>query len=293
MSDSESDDKPCPCGTTIENTFTIECSECEAEWHLKCCGLEGLTQRPITNLEKKGWKCPSCFEPAVHVQRTKKTASTLTQDTVNNIVTIVNSTVEANLMQLLSPENLTEDRAEITENFTLVQNRSRERSIQKVLDEQKEEEILIKKKENNLIIYGMPESATEDKKEEMMEDYRKIKKVYNEKVEIQEADLKHITRLGIKGNDKIRPIQITLSSQTKRKEILTNNMNLKLLEDNISTNIYVSPDRTKKQREADKELRKELKRRKDLGENLTIRNNKIVPFRQRAQDTPTWASLFD
>ena len=274
MSDSEPESKPCPCGTTIEKSFTIECRECDAEWHLKCCGLEGLTKTPIKNLENKGWKCPNCFELAIHVQKTKKAAPTLTQDTVNNIVAIVNSTVENNLKQLLSPENLTEDQTEFTENFTLVQNKKRERTFQKVLDDQKEEDILIKKKKNNLIIYGMPESTTEDKKDEMKEDYRKIKKVYSEKVEIQENDLKHITRLGIKGNDKIRPIQITLSTQTKRKEILTNNMNLKLLEDHISTNIYVSTDRTKKQREADKQLREELKRRKVSEPNLVIRTTK-------------------
>ena len=73
---------------------------------------------------------------------------------------------------------------------------------------------------------------------------------------------------------------------------------LKLLnkvdDNDISANIYVSTDRTKKQREADKELRDELKRRKDLGEkNLVIRNSKIVPFQQRAQAITSWASLFD
>ena len=109
----------------------------------------------------------------------------------------------------------------------------------------KEEEILLDKKKDNLMIYGMPESNIEEKKEEMIEDFRKLKKAYEEKVELKEDDLKHITRIGTKGNGKIRPIQITLSSQNKRKELLTNNMNLKLLENNISTNLYVSPDRTR------------------------------------------------
>ena len=103
-----------------------------------------------------------------------------------------------------------------------------------------------------------------------------------------------MTRIGIKNNSKTRPIQITLSSQDARKTLLTKNKDLKLLENNISTNIYVSTDRTKKQREADKELRDELKRRKGLGEtNLVIRNNRIVPFRERAQGPSTWASLFE
>ena len=123
---------------------------------------------------------------------------------------------------------------------------------------------------------------------------RYVKKVYADRVELKKEDITHMTRIGIKNNSKTRPIQITLSSQDARKTLLTKNKDLKLLENNISTNIYVSTDRTKKQREADKELRDELKRRKGLGEtNLVIRNNRIVPFRERAQGPSTWASLFE
>ena len=139
----------------------------------------------------------------------------------------------------------------------------------------------------------MPEPHTEDKKEELLEDYRRIEKIYEGKVELRQEDLKHMTRIGAKGNGKIRPIQITLSPN-KRKELLTRNKDLKLLEDSTSTNIYVSTDRTKKQREADKVLREELKRRKLANPNLVIRNSRIVeavPFHQRAQTTTTWASI--
>lgn len=150
-----------------KSELTISCNECEAEWHLKCCGLEGLTKGPITTIDNKGWKCPSCFEPAIHVQKTKSTPPALTKEIVNNIVTIVNSTVGTNLKQLLSAENLTEDTTSIAEDFTLVHNRRRERAFQRVLEDQKEEETLIEKKKANLIIYGMPESNLDDNKEEL------------------------------------------------------------------------------------------------------------------------------
>ena len=139
----------------------------------------------------------------------------------------------------------------------------------------------------------MPELPTDDKKEEMNEDFRRVKKVYAENVVLQKEDLSHMTRLGIKENGKTRPIQITLVSQNKRTEMLTKNMNLKLLENSESTNIYVSTDRTKKQRAEYKALKKVLDEKKKTNPNLVIRNNKIVPFRPAAQAAPTWASLFD
>lgn len=294
-SDSEHDEdeataKPCPCGVETEpNTFTIECAECECEWHLKCCGLIGLTKKPIQNLERKKWKCLRCFEPAIHIQPAKKPAS-ISEETIDSIVSIVNSTVEENLKQLLSPENLREETPE-TQKFTLVNRRRRETSIQKVLVEQREEEILIEKKKDSLIIFGMPETNTDDRKEEMLDDYRRIEKLYETKVTLNKEDVTYIGRLGIKDREKNRPIKITLTDQRKRMELLTKNFNLKLLENDISTNIYVSTDRTKKQREADKLLRDELKIKKVTNPNLVIRNNKIVPFRARTQDTTTWASI--
>lgn len=299
-SDEESDVNCCPCRKEILNSLWIVCGECETNWHPICCGLEGLTQAPISKLISKKWKCPRCFKfggdiPQLNEAVTNKPS--LSEETISDIISIVNSTVEENLKTLLSPENLNEENqaAGTTEDYETVNRRKRRRhhSIQKALEEQREEEILIDKKKDNLIIYGMPESNTVDQKEEMLEDYRRIKKIYGGKAEVKKEDITHMTRLGAKGGDKIRPIQITLVSQNKRKELLTNNMNMKLLENDVSTNIYVSTDRTKNQRAADKLLRDELKLRKLTNPNLVIRNNKIVPFRPAAQGSQTWASVFD
>ena len=124
----------------------------------------------------------------------------------------------------------------------------------------------------------------------MLEDYNKLKKLYEGRVNVAEEDLTQMTRLGKKVTG-IRPIQITLANQNKRKELLTNNMNLKLKENDQSIPIYVSTDRTKKQREEYNKLREVLKERKKTDPNLTIRNNKIVTFRPAAQDTHTWAQI--
>ena len=124
----------------------------------------------------------------------------------------------------------------------------------------------------------------------MLDDYRKVGKIYETKVTLNKDDLTYISRIGIKDKTKRRPIKITLKDPRKRMELITKNLDLKFLEEGVSTNIYVSTDKTKKQREADKELREELKRRKVGNPNLVIRNNRIVPFRERTQET-TWASI--
>lgn len=294
MSSTEDDDEPtCPCKTEISNSLMIECAECETSYHPICCGLDGITGITVKKLKAKKWKCPRCFTfPETFPEPMQKSTTKLTTQTVEEIIAIVNSTVEDKLTTLLAPENLNQTN-ENDEVFTTVNRRRRHNSIQKVMREEKEEEILIEKKKKNLIVFSMPESSSDEKRDEMLEDFQKIKELYKEKVVVNKEDIEHITRLGTKGPQKTRPILITLKSENKRKELLTKNMNLKLLEESTSINIYVSPDLTRKQRDADKALRQELKQRKITNPNLVIRSNKIVPFRHAAQGAPSWASLFD
>ena len=75
-------------------------------------------------------------------------------------------------------------------------------------------------------------------------------------------------------------------------EILRKNNDLEITNKNFEDiKIYVTTDKTIKQRELEKALREEIKTRKNNGEkDLVIRNEKIVPFRAGAQKS--WAALF-
>ena len=302
----EEDEPTCPCKKKLPNTvLMLECTECETYYHTICCGLTGLTQMPINKLIANHWKCPRCFRfpEEIPVEAETKVKTNLDEATVSSIVSLVNSTVMKSLKTLISPEinedsdteeeETLETAAEEAPFLQVIRNKRNKRqheSIQKAIEEQREEETLIEKKKDNLIIYGMPESDTNDKKKEMIEDYKRLKMIYEGKVEIAEENITHMSRLGIKGTT-TRPIQITLADQTKRKQLLTNNMNLKLKKNNESIPIYVSTDRTKKQRLEFKKLREILKERKKTDPNLMIRNNKIVPFREAAQETQSWAEI--
>ena len=164
MSTHGDDESACPCKTESANNILIECAECETSYHPSCCGLDGLTQNPVNKLMQKNWKCPGCFKFAENIPSKKNEPEQtphLSQQTVDSIITIVNSTVEENLKSL-APENLKQDENN-DEPFIQV-TRRRHHSIQNAIKEQREE-VLIEKKQDNLIIYGMPESASEAKKD--------------------------------------------------------------------------------------------------------------------------------
>lgn len=177
-------------------------------------------------------------------------------------------------------------------------------AIQKHEDEKLEEKRKAAKL-NNLIVYGLQENETTEI-EQMRADFNTLKDLYADKASLAARDISQITRLGEKSRDKIRPIKITFTNLEKRKEILINNKNLRIEGFqfdmcNCTTNpgkhihINVTTDKTKKERETEKDLRQRLKDRRLAGEDVIIKYGKIVQRRQQNQtQTQTrWADLTD
>ena len=168
--------------------------------------------------------------------------------------------------------------------------------------EEKEEEKRIEERENNLIVYGIPEQH-EDSREQIKEDYYSITNLYKDRIKICKEDIINITRLGSKKENQIRPIRICFECSDIRTRFLRNNKNLVIYDEEFPKctasfcnleeshkHIYISTDKTKQQRETEKELREELKKRKSQGEtNIIIRNYKIIKATESAH--PRWADI--
>ena len=154
-----------------------------------------------------------------------------------------------------------------------------------------EELKLQEKKKNNLIFFKVPEKVFETNDELLIDDFNKLKQAC-EPIEIQEKDISQLFRIGKKTTEKTRPIVVTFKDEELRMKVLKKSRDMELkTEDGEIIKLSVSTDKTPKQRETERKLREEIAQRKAQGEqNLVIRNEKIVPFRQSAQRT--WAMLF-
>lgn len=91
-------------------------------------------------------------------------------------------------------------------------------------------------------------------------------------------------RIGKVQTNKPRLMVITLENEEMKWEVLRE---ARMLRNRVAwPRVYISPDKTWKEREASKKLREELASRRERGENLVIRNNKIVPGKPReAEET--------
>lgn len=152
-----------------------------------------------------------------------------------------------------------------------------------ILDEEKNRET----RKANLVFYNIPESTTQhatanttalSTSSSTNDDNMKIKQIFMKLGLTADIRISKTLRLG-RNNASInpKPILVTLSDSKDKFNILRVAKNLRMLPtDDNCKNVYISPDLTKQQQQENKLLRIELLRRRDAGEDVIIRKNKVV-----------------
>jgi len=136
----------------------------------------------------------------------------------------------------------------------------------------------------NLIVHQVPESSLPDAKERNAEDTAVVSQILVD-IGVQDAKLESVVRLGKRIPDKHRLMKVTVDSVSSKIQALRNAKRLRNTQH--WKEVFVTPDMTPKEREKNKALREELKRRRDDGEeHLVIRNGEIA----KVEDKPSYGS---
>lgn len=126
------------------------------------------------------------------------------------------------------------------------------------------------RKKDNLMIYNIPEAeekglAGEDRKEK---DIEVCQKIFVDEVKVEGVKIVNTYRLGKqRSDDKPRPLLVKLEETRIKWEILKNGKNLRNSTMENMKKIFISPDKTLKERERERELRDALREKRDKGEN--------------------------
>ena len=148
------------------------------------------------------------------------------------------------------------------------------------LDELKEKE----EKKLNLMLFNLRESTKTDIIEEASEDLSSVKEVLQhinsdlKESVIDKLSTQNIKRLGRKPDTsqdgKTRPVKVTLPDEYTKYKFLRRSHKLKDYRPNPKIGIKL--DLTKQQMFEEKELRKELQRRREQNEDVMIFRNKVI-----------------
>jgi hypothetical protein len=255
-----------------ENQDCIECAFCKGWCHKSCTKL---TEEKFKLLLKGGeeilWACEKCRDED---KQENKSRLEVKVDNLTKLMTgLMNRLVE-----------LEERRAESIVEVNIQQEV--EKKVGEAFEEMKERE----SRKLNLILVNVPESEAETGEERQKEDIRQVKELVG-KLEVQTGDLglANPIRMGkriIGKASKPRVLRITVKSEEAKKTLLAKAN--KLSEESVpkGKRVYISCDRTPKEREDYKKLREELlKRREEEPEsNLQIRGGKIVRLGERKRE---------
>ena len=276
----------------------ICCDICEAWYHSNCTGMSDIHYNLYKDDKenKINWVCTNCIkakkeENSIHsmLKEIKKknddNNETIRQERETSRQEREDSRLERKQMmdmmkQLTDQMKKLEDKMESKMDDKL---KTSEREMALKVSNEIDEKLERFRRKNNIVLYGVPESKKGNENDRMKEDIEKTNLLL-EKIEIK-VEKFELARLGNKINaGKARSIKIELDKEEDKYKILKGAGKIKNVEDENLKKIIISPDMTIKQRELDRNLREELKNRRQAGEtNIKIKNGRIVVIGRQDQ----------
>ena len=157
------------------------------------------------------------------------------------------------------PQVVTADDAEPDNNINPWRNmgeRTPTPNLRNIIQEEMIERKNIESLKKNLVVFGVKESENPN------EDIVQVRNIIKDNLDI-DAEIEKVERLGrVKPAPTERPriVKLIIHTQENRKKILQNATKLRLSADaHTKTNIFISPDLTKKQQAESKNLQAQLK----------------------------------
>jgi len=136
------------------------------------------------------------------------------------------------------------------------------------------------RRRKNWIVSGIPEQTAGTAEERSRTDSQKVTTLLDDLCEVSDESISRVHRIGRQHPDKNRLLRVILCDEDDTKTILHKAKELRNMPPH--NNIFINRDLTPYQRENNKKLREELKRRRASGEDVVIRSGKLV-LRSQAQ----------
>lgn len=130
-------------------------------------------------------------------------------------------------------------------------------------------------RKNNLVIYNLQESSKMGAGQRYEEDRKHIQKIFTQELLRDGFSIERITRLGKRTEEGRRPILVEMRTEKEKMDIL---VNAKRMRNSVEyPKLYINKDLTVNERIKEKQLREQLRDRRNNGEkDCIIRNGKIV-----------------
>ena len=196
--------------------------------------------------------------------------------------------IETTVKKVMKEENLTY--AEITKKLT---NKLEKESVSKPSVEVKDLQNAVadcleqEKRRRNIVVFNVPE---QDKHlsldEQAANDLKQIVQLIMEGLKLKIHPEK-VARMGKQKEGKSRLMVVTLRDEGEKWELLKMAKRLRDAGSKFER-IYIAPDLSPAEQLRDKNLRKEMKERREAGEDVVIYKNKVIPRSHKPNQRPLY-----
>jgi len=126
----------------------------------------------------------------------------------------------------------------------------------------------------NLLIFKEEEIEDEAKRKEG--DHKTVQSILSNTLGVTDITAKSVERIGAYDKERRRPILVTMKNREDRNAVLKKINDIRASDKELIKTIFISADMSQTQRKREAELRAEVRRRRDAGEQVMIRNKKVV-----------------
>lgn len=297
-------DLKCPdCKDDLDGE-QIQCDICEQWYHaVKCQEMKkSVFQVMCDRGDSIHWYCRTCSKAASKIV-TNLAALATKQQQLDDRLTQAETTQSSNHELLTCKIQKLEDRlsnlesgklpvqfSEIVKGEISREVKSSTQEIEKVLESTRADADRLQRK-HNLISFKINEPNDNDSTARQQSDVRSFQSLVKDKLDMDCPAISKVMRIGKYDKDKTRPLKIVLKSAEDQRAVLSRIADMRRSKNPKLDEVFIVPDMTKEDRDRRKELRTELARRKEAGEeNLVIRNWQVTKKLFRAPNNNQQAS---
>ena len=300
------------CGEPVRSSeYGVSCDKCDRWFHASCQDIPKPAYEALSKFKVLAWLCPPCknglksqqpglpsltaLESKVDdlqrelVDHMKLVGQSLREQerTVANQTKLMEQSIRdhqnqrasyADIVKGACSDVLDKVSAKVSSIPQITSNQMANKEIQNVA--QIFDDFIDKdKRKNNIVVHNLPEATGSSAKEKIEKDVLLFQEMAKESFHLNVAVNKGF-RVGKVLPNKARLFIITLDTPGVKHDLLRLAPQLKGTDK--WSNIYLTPDLTKAEREVAQKLREELAARRATGEsNITIRKGKIVSTVQK------------
>ena len=182
----------------------------------------------------------------------------LLQIKINNVDTTLVKVLEIQKAQDVEVKNLKEQVRCLTEDYSNILNEVEERE----------------RRRPNLVIAGLQEKEEGSVEERKKWDAERVDDLFRELNDFTCSVVSSVYRIGKINSSGPRLLKVVCRDVDSKRSLLRKSKDLR---DSVTfKNVYVNPDLTPMQQKENKRLRQELRSRRELGEDVIIRQGRIV-----------------